>query len=92
MHAKALGIASNKAKTLSEIYKTTPIGKALVGATAEERNRVAKLFEIAYFTAIEEIPFSKFPGIVELEKRHGVSLGSTIDFCRTKNSRKNCYT
>ena len=77
MHAKALGIASHKAKTLSEIYKTTPIGKALVGATAEERNRVAKLFEIAYFTAIEEIPFSKFPGIVELEKRHGVSLGST---------------
>ena len=27
--------------------------------------------------AKEEMPFTKYPAIVELEKRHGVSLGST---------------
>ena len=49
----------------------------MAGATAEERSRVSKLMEIAYFIASEEILFSKFPGLVELKKPHGVSLGST---------------
>ena len=77
MHKKAVGIVTNKARTLSEIYKTTPIGKVICGATNDEQMRVTKLFDIAYFIAAEELPFSKFPGLVELEKRHGVPLGTT---------------
>ena len=74
MHGKALGMLMRK---LTDIYMSTPKGKAMAGATPEERSRVSKLMEIAYFIASEEILFLKFPGLLELKKRHGVSLGST---------------
>ena len=32
---------------------------------------MCKLFEVAYE---EEIPFSKYPGVLDLEKRHGVKI------------------
>ena len=32
-------------------------------------------FDIAYFTAIEKISFSKYPRLCELEARHGVDIG-----------------
>ena len=37
---------------------------------------LANYFDAAYMLAKEEMPFTKYPAIVELEKRHGVSLGS----------------
>eukprot|EP00731_Ephydatia_muelleri_P037733 Em0549g2a len=61
-----------------QIYLTsTPLGKAFASVTTEESNRVVKLFDVAYMLAKEEMPFTKYPAIVELEKRLGVSLGST---------------
>ena len=38
--------------------------------------RVSKLFDLAYVIAKEELPFSKYPALVEVEKRHGVDIGT----------------
>ena len=46
-------------------------------AEGSERQRVAKLTEIAYMMVKETIAFKKFPEIVNMEKRHGVDLGNT---------------
>lgn len=32
--------------------------------------------KVAYMLAKEEIPFTKYPAVQDLEKRHGVSLGT----------------
>eukprot|EP00057_Strongylocentrotus_purpuratus_P017041 XP_011671515.1 PREDICTED: zinc finger protein 862-like [Strongylocentrotus purpuratus] len=77
MHKKAIALSSRPKLTLDAIFKTTPIGKALAGASSEEEKRVSKLFDIAYAIAKEELPFTKYPVFVELEKKHGVPLGNT---------------
>ena len=77
MHTKAVNLGRNVTMTLQDIYRSTPLGKAIAGANAEDHTRLKKLFEVAYFVAAEELPFAKYPGLVDLEKRHGVSLGST---------------
>jgi hypothetical protein len=39
------------------------------------RKKMRLLFEIAYFLAKENLPFSKYQGLCELDKRHDVDLG-----------------
>ena len=34
-------------------------------------------FDVAYFVANEKLSFKKYAGICDLEKRHGVDLGTT---------------
>ena len=74
MHAKAVSV--ERKPTVTDIYRSTPIGRALATASQEQTARVCKLFEVAYMLAKEEIPFTKYPAVLELEKRHGVSLGT----------------
>eukprot|EP00117_Sycon_ciliatum_P045916 scpid98535/ scgid32949/ len=76
MHSKALNMERAPTKTLTQIFKSTPLGKAMATASSEEPVRLGKLFDVAYMIAKEEMPFTKYPCIVELEKRHGVSLGT----------------
>ena len=45
--------------------------------TAEVAWKMETLFDIAYFVAKREIPFTNFPHLCILEKKHGVELGST---------------
>ena len=42
-----------------------------------ERKRLRVKFGIAYFVATENLPFTKYPKICELETRHGVNLGTS---------------
>ena len=54
-------------------------------ASVEQTTHVCKLFEVAYLLVKEDIPFIKYPAILELEQRHGVVLGtaySTEHKCR----------
>ena len=74
IHAKAINM--DRQPTISEIYRSTPLGRAFASANSEETGRVSKLFEIAYMLAKEELPFTKYCAVVELEKKHGVSLGN----------------
>ena len=38
---------------------------------------MSKLFDVAYFIAKQEMAFAKFPALLGLERRHGVSVGNT---------------
>ena len=55
----------------------TPLGKTFFKLNENEKVRVKKLIEIAYVVAKEEMPFTKFVPIANMEKRHGVELGQT---------------
>ena len=74
-HSKAVSL-EHKPTTLKEIYRCTSLGRALTTTSQEQKVRVCKLFEVTYMLAKEEIPFAKYPAVIELEKRHGVSLGT----------------
>ena len=63
--------------TLSQIYGTTPISRAMASASSEEVKRESKLFDVAYVVAREDLPFTKYPLLIELERRHGVRVGQT---------------
>ena len=54
-----------------------PIAQALSKLPAEEKGKLRKKFDIAYFVATEKLLFMKYPGICELEARHGVDLGTS---------------
>ena len=54
-----------------------PIAQALSKLPAEERDRLKKKFDIAYFVATEKLAFTKYPNICEFEARHGVELGTS---------------
>ena len=43
----------------------------------EDTSKLRKKFEIAYFVATQKLAYSKYPAICELEKCHGVNIGST---------------
>ena len=76
MHCKAINIWK-KPQSVEDIYKSTPIGRAMSSASNEEKTRVSKLVDLVYVVANQEMPFSKYPALIELEKRHGVQLGDT---------------
>lgn len=73
MHAMAVNL--ERKPTVMEIYRSTPLGRALATASQEQTAHVCKLFEVAYMSAKEEIPFTKYPTMLELKKKHSVSLG-----------------
>ena len=79
IHKKAVSLERQPTRTINEILRSTPIGRAVASASSEEKDRVmiSRLFEVAYMISREETPFTKFPAIVELDKRHGVCLGQT---------------
>lgn len=58
-------------------YAATTIGRAIFKLNETEKGRISKLLEIAYVIAKEELPFTKFAQIANLEKKHGVDLGVT---------------
>ena len=60
----------------AEIYRSTPLERALATASQKQTARVCKLFEVAYMLAKEKIPITKYPAMLELEKRQGVSLNT----------------
>ena len=53
------------------------IARALARLPDDERVRLRRKFDIAYFVATEKIAFKKYPKLCELEARHGVDLGTT---------------
>ena len=66
-----------------------PIAQALSKLPVEEKGRLRKKFDIAYFMATEKLPFTKYPAICELEARHGVELG--ISYLNKSAGRTFCH-
>lgn len=40
------------------------------------REKMSKLFDWAYFIAKDSLPFTAFPKVVKVERKHGVDVGS----------------
>ena len=53
-----------------------PIAQALSTLSEGEQSKLRLKFDIAFFVASEQLPFTKYPAICELEERHGVNLGA----------------
>ena len=77
IHHKACDIERRPATTLSQIYRSTPLGKTVASASFEQVKRLSKLFDIAYVVAKGEMAFAKYTSLMELEKRHSVDFGNT---------------
>ena len=53
-----------------------PIAQALHTLPEDEQKKFRYKLDIAYFVAIEKMSFLKYRGICELEKHHGVDIGT----------------
>lgn len=54
-----------------------PVPRALLLVTEEARQKMEKLFDVAYMVAKLELPFTIYPSLCSLEKKHGGLLGNT---------------
>ena len=68
-----LRVDSAKAKGESTAM-VSPIA-ACFSTLDETRAKIKRKFDVCYLMAKENIPFVKYPALLELETRHGVSLG-----------------
>ena len=53
-----------------------------------KREKLQAKFDIAHFVACENLPFTKYSKICELEAHHGVELGNTNN---NENARKEMF-
>ena len=53
-----------------------PIAMALYTLDEGEKVKLRHKFDIAYFIAREKLSFRKYPQLVKLEAKHGVSIGT----------------
>ena len=58
IHKKAISLERQPTRTINEILRSTPIGRAIACASSEEKDRVSRLFEVAYMISREEMPFT----------------------------------
>ena len=63
-----------------------PIVVALTSLSEDKKVRLRHKFDIAYWLAVEKIPFRKFPSVCDLEARHGVNIRTTYTTETAANS------
>ena len=51
-----------------------PIAQLLHALPADEKDKLRKKLDIAYFVATEKLPFTAYPSICQLETQHGVDI------------------
>ena len=54
-----------------------PIAQAFNKLSDDERATLRVKFDIAYFLATENLPYTKYPKLCQLETRHGVRVGTS---------------
>ncbi len=54
-----------------------PIAQAFSKLSDDEKDKLRVKFDIAYFLATENLPYTKYPKLCELETRHGVHVGTS---------------
>lgn len=65
------------AAKVSENPQLAPLPRALLSMSKEVSQKMERLFDIAYFVAKREMPFTSFPHLCKHEMKHGVELGNT---------------
>ena len=77
-HAKCTGhVQAEKAIRAKERPMEAPLPRALLIVSEEVRQKMEKLFDVAYMIAKLELPFTTYPSLWTVEKKHGVLLGNT---------------
>ena len=76
MHERAMLLLKKQSSAPPTSY--APIAKALAQSVMDKATteQLKRKFDIAYLIAKENLAFTKFPALCNLEKRHGVDLGS----------------
>ena len=72
-------------KVSNQPLKTySPIARSLLTINETTQKRMEKKFDITYMLMKENMAFTKYPAIYELEVRHGVNLGHAYNkgFCK----------
>ena len=77
LHAMSLLRKRNAEAAGLDPLSSTPIAKAFNNLPDEEREKLRVKFDIAHFVATENLPFTKYSKICELEAHHGVELGNS---------------
>ena len=62
-----------------------PIAKALHQMSEGDRQTLGVKFDIAHFVAIQQLAFTNYPALCELEAKHGVDVGTAY---RNQNAGK----
>ena len=70
-------VQATKASVFRLNPQQAPLPRALAAVSEEVQMKMEKLFDIAYFVAKLELPFTVFENIASLEAKHGVKLGQT---------------
>ena len=77
-HARSTGhIQAQEAIRAKERPLEAPLPRAFLLVDEEVRQKMEKLFDVAYMVAKIELPFTVYPSLCSLEKKHGVLLGNT---------------
>ena len=65
------------AAKVTESPQLAPLPRALLSLSKEVSQKMERLFDMAYFVAKREMPFTSFPHLCKLEIKHRVELGNT---------------
>ncbi len=78
-HVHALNLLRRESsRTQGQSFlQSTVIGKALFSLSESEKAKLRCKFDVAFFIAKEKLSFIKYPQLLNLEARHGISLGTT---------------
>ena len=76
-HLRAQTAVLAMQKPVHETVNAQSFNKGRKDEEEKERREVAMKMTTAYFIAKEELPFSKFPGLINLQKKNGLQIWST---------------
>ena len=75
--AAMMKLREDQAKThYQPVSSYSTIAKAMSTIDPATEEKTKRKFEICFVLAKENLPFSKYPAILSLEKRHGVDFGN----------------
>ncbi len=78
-HTRAMSLLKKQQSQFAGLGPSSyaPIARAFNKLPDDERAKLRVKFDIAYFIAIENLPYTKYAKICELENRHGVCVGAS---------------
>ena len=76
-HIRAREMSHSKGKSIAESQIAQSFSKINKDMQFQERKKMEAKINTAYFFAKEELPFSKFEGLLSLQRKNGVTLNNT---------------
>lgn len=76
-HICAREMSHSKEKSIAETHIAPSFSKTNKDMQFQERKEMEAKINTTYFVAKEELPFSKFEGLLSLQRKNGVTLNNT---------------